>query len=185
MKQNEDIESLFKALEGQLDREEAPKGHRERFLQRLESGDAHGARRGQPWWKHLSVAAAVVLLLAATAFLWQPGPSLDEQVAEISPEVSRTSNYFAGLVSRQVQELRLMESPQTRPLIEDTLKQLEALDQSYRQLEKDLLEGGNSKMILGAMIQNFQTRISLLQEVMEEAERVNQIKNQTHENSSL
>jgi hypothetical protein len=89
------------------------------------------------------------------------------------------------MVSRQVQELRQLENPQTRPLIEDTLKQLEALDRSYRQLEEDLLAGGNSKMILGAMIQNFQTRISLLQEVMKEAERVNQFKNQTDENSSL
>ncbi|MCO5723816.1 hypothetical protein [Robiginitalea marina] len=185
MKQNQDIENLFKTLEGQLDREEAPEGHRERFLQRLESGSTPGTGRGQPWWRHLSVAAAAVLLLAATAFLWLPGPSLEQQVAEISPEVSQTSNYFAGMVSRQVQELRQLESPQTRPLIEDTLKQLEALDRSYRQLEEDLLAGGNSKMILGAMIQNFQTRISLLQEVMKEAERVNQFKNQTHENSSL
>lgn len=185
MKQHDPIETLFRELQGSLDVEHPAAGHRERFLRRLEGGEARPAKKTQPWWRHLSVAASLVLFLAASFFLLRPGPSLEEQVAEISPEVSQTSRYFAGLVSRQVLELREMESPETLPLIEDTLRQLQLLEADYQKLEEDLVAGGNSKLILSAMIQNFQTRIDLLTEVMERIEEVKQFKNQANEDYIL
>ncbi|MEJ2584544.1 MAG: hypothetical protein P8Z38_05700 [Robiginitalea sp.] len=110
---------------------------------------------------------------------------METRVAEISPEVSQTSRYFAGLVSIQVQELQKMGSPETEPLIEDTLRQLELLEEDYQKLEEDLVSGGNSKLILSAMIQNFQTRIDLLQDVMVRIEEIKQFKNETHENNTV
>ena len=78
-----------------------------------------------------------------------------------------------------------MSSPETQPLIEDTLLQLEKLESDYVRMEQDLVAGGNSKMILSAMIQNFQTRIDLLQEVMKRIEEVKQFKNENHETNVI
>lgn len=186
MKKNDSIEQLFEQLRGSFDVESPPAGHRERFLDRLDSpGKTSGGTRRQPWWRHLSIAASIALLLAASVYLFRPEPSLQDQVAEISPEVSETSRYFAGLVSRQVAALQEMSSPETLPLIEDTLRQLEQLETGYAKMEQDLIQGGNSKMILSAMIQNFQTRIDLLQEVMVRIEEVKQFKNETHETNKI
>jgi hypothetical protein len=186
MKHNDSIESLFEELSGSFDVASPQKGHRDRFLSRLEQTDGGSSRTGGiRWWRHLSIAASIALLLAASVFLYRPDPSLQDQVAEISPEVSETSMYFAGLVSRQVEALREMSSPETQPLIEDTLRQLEKLEKNYIRLEQDLIAGGNGKMILSAMIQNFQTRIDLLQDVMVRIEEVKQFKNENHETNTI
>ena len=186
MKNNNSIEDLFGELKGSFDVASPPAGHRERFLQRMESpGRSSGGSGSRPWWRHLSIAASIALLLAASVFLFRTEPSVQDQVAQISPEVSETSRYFAGLVSMQVEKLQEMSSPETKPLIEDTLRQLELLETDYVKMEQDLIQGGNSKMILSAMIQNFQTRIDLLQAMMDRIEEVKQFKNETNETNTI
>lgn len=183
MNQNDQIEKIFEELNGSFDLDQPRTGHRERFLNRLEEPVEKRGRTGNSWWRHLSIAASIALLLSASVFLFRTEPSMEDQVAQISPEVSQTSRYFSGLVSQQVLELQQMASPETQPLIEDALKQIQQLELNYQKLENDLISGGNSKMILSAMIQNFQTRIDLLQEVMDHVEQVKQLKNENHENT--
>ena len=55
--------------------------------------------------------------------------------------------------------------------------QLKKLKNNYGLLEKDLINGGNSKLILSAMITNFQTRIDLLQDVLDKIETIKNLKN--------
>ena len=55
-------------------------------------------------------------------------------------------------------------------------------ENNYKELELDLINGGNSKLILSAMITNFQTRIDLLQDVLQQVE---EIKNIDHENTII
>jgi hypothetical protein len=112
-------------------------------------------------------------------------PTLDEKLAEISPEVSKSQIYFAGLIEDQVNQLKRESTPATKKMIDDTLLQLKKLERNYGQLEQDLLNGGNSKLILSAMITNFQTRIDLLQDVLDQVETINNIKNNKDENIAI
>lgn len=186
MKEYENIETLFKTLEGSFDGETPREGHRDRFLSRLSEEAKGGTQRNDnPWWRNLSIAATIALLLASSVFIFRGEQSLDAQVAEISPQASETSRHFAGLISVQIKELEQMSSPETKPLIDDTLTQLEMLDSDYKKLERDLVQGGDSKLILSAMITNFQTRIDLLREVMERVEEVKQFKNENYENTTI
>ncbi len=186
MKDNQSLETLFKSLEGSFDREVPSEGHRERFLKRLQASSEGTARKkGSGSWRYLSVAATIALLIASSVFLFRSEPSLEAKVARISPEASETTRHFAGLVSLQVTELRQMSTPETEPLIEDTLAQLTLLEDDYKKLEQDLVKGGDAKLILSAMITNFQTRIDLLREVMERVEEVKQFKNESNENNTI
>ncbi|MDC6353697.1 MULTISPECIES: hypothetical protein [unclassified Robiginitalea] len=178
------LESLFGELRGAMDHMEPSEGHRERFNQRLGEPAAPKTRR-QNLWGPLALAASFALLITASVFLFRPDASMEEQVAEISPEASRTSYYFANLVRQQVGELEALSSPETRPLIDDALRQLGQLEADYGKLESDLVSGGNSKLILSAMINNFQTRIDLLQEVMQQIEQIKQFKNANDETNTL
>ena len=72
-------------------------------------------------------------------------------------------------------------TPETQQLIADTMTQLRTLDSDYNKMVQDLLDGGNSKLILSAMITNFQTRIDLLNEVLEQIEEIKNIKNYGNE----
>ena len=112
-------------------------------------------------------------------------PSIKEQVVEIAPEVTKTEFYFASLIENQVQQLKKEKSPETAKLVDDTIIQLNKLEANYQKLEQDLLNGGNSKIILNAMIINFQTRIDLLKEVLNNIKEIKKLKSYNDENLSL
>lgn len=185
MNQNDPIESLFGQLQGAFDQAEPPAGHRDRFLNRLERPSPGVVPLRRNWWRPLSIAASVLILVAASVFMLRPEPSLEARVAEISPEVSQTSGYFANLVNQQVKALELEQSPEAQPLVAAALSQLQQLEADYKNMEQDLLGGGNSKLILSAMIRNFQTRIDLLQDVMMQIEQIKLYKNETHATQTI
>jgi predicted nucleic acid-binding Zn-ribbon protein len=110
---------------------------------------------------------------------------MDEQLAKISPEASQTQFYFANLIEEQIKELENESTPETKILVDDTMAQLTKLEINYKKLEQDLINGGNSKLILSAMITNFQTRIDLLQEVMDKIENIKTFKNYDDENITI
>jgi hypothetical protein len=114
-----------------------------------------------------------------------PKPSLKEQVVKIAPEVSQTEFYFANLIEQQVQQLESEKSPETAQLVDDTLFQLQKLKNDYESLEEDLVNGGDSKIILNAMITNFQTRIDLLKEVLNQIENIKNLKSFNDENITI
>ena len=187
MKQ-ENLESLFEKLQGTFDNEEPQEGHQQRFLEKLQASQgvvSINGKKKSSWWKPLSIAASVVLLCAVGVGFFNSVPTRDEQVAEISPEVSQTQFYFASLIEEQVRELESESTPETQKIIDDTLVQLQRLETNYKKLEQDLLNGGNSKLLLSAMITNFQTRIDLLEDVLNQIENIKTLKNQNDANYTI
>ena len=72
-------------------------------------------------------------------------------------------------------------SPSIQEQVSKISPELRTLDSDYNKMVQDLLDGGNSKLILSAMITNFQTRIDLLNEVLEQIEEIKNIKNYGNE----
>ncbi|WP_276165925.1 hypothetical protein [Zobellia alginiliquefaciens] len=177
--QKDSIDKLFKNLEGSFDLEAPAPGHEQRFLERLnvQQGAKTLDTKNRIWWKPLSVAASIAIICVITFGIYNSEPSIEEQVAEISPEVSRTEFYFASLIEEQVKELKNESTPETKRIVDDTMIQLKKLETNYTKLEQDLINGGNSKLILSAMITNFQTRIDLLQDVLNTIESIKNLKN--------
>lgn len=184
----EQLESLFESLQGSFDTEEPLQGHRQRFLEKLQT-NRRGAiplwSRTSRWLRPLAIAASLAFLCLLGARYLIPGPTVEQRVANISPEISETGFYFASLIEEQVRELESQSTPETRQLIDDTLMQLAKLEADYKKLEQDLLQGGNSKLILSAMITNFQTRIDLLQVVMEKIDSIKTLKSLEDENYTI
>ncbi len=184
----DNIDSLFNELQGQFDTEEPMVGHEARFLDKLNTAQGTiSINRGNPgiWWKPLSIAASVVLLCVLGLSLININPTMEQQVADISPEVSDTRLYFTALIEQQVNELQALSNSDTEGVIAEVLGQLKKLDANYQRLEQDLINGGDANLILSAMIQNFQTRIALLQEVRNQIESIENLKNYNDENVTI
>ncbi len=181
------INNLFDNLQDKFDFEEPENGHQNRFLQKLEASKGVVSLKKQSfnWWKPLSIAASVVIILGLGFGMFSSSSSVDEQVAQISPEVSQTQFYFASLIEEQVKELESESTPETKKIIEDTMVQLHKLESNYQLLEHDLLNGGNSKLILSAMITNFQTRIDLLKDVLSQVENIKNLNKYHDENFTI
>ncbi|ALM06696.1 hypothetical protein SB49_01900 [Sediminicola sp. YIK13] len=179
----DNLETIFNNLKGSFDKEEPAIGHEARFLKKLNKRSERSRRSwGQGIWKPLLMAASIALLIAIGFGYFIEKPTTDQQIAKISPEASKTEFYFANLINEQTKLLQSESSPETKQMVEDAMFQLKKLEKDYKKMEQDLLNGGNSKFILSAMVTNFQTRISLLQEVLQQIEQIKVIneKEKTH-----
>lgn len=183
----DNLELLFERLQGDFNLEEPKKGHQERFLEKLSQTNEVVSlqQKKTSWWKPLSIAASIALICLLGLQVFNTRPSLKEQMVEIAPEISKTEFYFASLIEEQVQQLKDEKSPETAKLVDDTLQQLEKLELNYQNLEQELVTGGNSKLILNAMITNFQTRIDLLREVLINIENIKNLKSYNDENITI
>lgn len=185
--EKDNIDQLFDKLQGTFNIEELAGGHQQRFLGKLQAsqGLVSIQKKKNTWWRPLSIAASVAILLGIGFSMFNTSPTLDQQVAKISPEVSQTQFHFASLIDEQVKVLESQSTPETKKMIDDTMIQLSKLDTNYKMLEQDLINGGNSKLILSAMITNFQTRIDLLQDVLDQVENIKNLKKYNDENYTI
>lgn len=172
------IDDLFKNLAGSFDIESPNEGHEHRFLEKLNIKKEIKTIPERKIYKYLSIAASLILFMSLSYFYFLSSPSMDEQVVKISPEISKTEFYFANIIEQEVSKLQNENSPATKKIIEDTMVQLTKLEKDYTKLEKDLINGGNSKLILSAMITNFQTRIDLLADVLQQIDEIKKINNE-------
>jgi hypothetical protein len=176
---------LFKDLENNFDIENPNLGHRQRFLDRLnnEPQKISFINTLQSHWKPLMGIAASLVLLSFVFIQFTTGPAMRE-LASISPEMAETENFFTTTIESELERLNQEISPEYQELIVDALFQIELLEQNYQQLKIDLNESGNDTRVITAMISNYQNRIDLLQNVLDQIEQVKQELNTEDENSS-
>jgi hypothetical protein len=179
------LDSLFKNLEKDFDFEMPKLGHQQRFLDKLNK-NAEDVRVKNPFrsiWRPLTgIAASIVLLISVFIGFNQDGNITD--LASISPEMAQTQSFFTNAIAEEFDKLEAETSPEAQLLIKDAMIQLEVLDKEYEKLKYNLNESGEDQRVIYAMISNFQNRIDLLQNVLQQIEDVKQLKNNTYENST-
>ena len=177
----DNLDQLFQSLKGEFDTEIPNMGHQQRFLSKLEKGDTKvihkPSKTFQLWKPLLAVAATIVLCLSLIGILTQQPQS--EGLASVSPEMSKTQDFFTSTIENELKNLNKERTPETKIVIDDALKQLKILEGNYETLKKDLTASGDDKRVIYAMISNFQNRIDVLQNVMERIDEVKKLKQMT------
>lgn len=174
------LDILFKRLEGGFDTEDTPKGHQERFMARLNENQTATRKSNFGWWKPLSIAATIVLLITLGLTKGDATPE-SADLASVSPEMEQTQSFFTTTINEELETLKALHSPQTQNLVDDTMAQLNALEVEYDQLKVDLVESGNDRRVIYAMISNLQNRVDLLQEVIATIEEIKNFKSNENE----
>ena len=168
------IDKLFENLDGSFDVYETPSGHKKRFLDKLIEAEKPSVIRLN-WWKSLSIAASIAVLIAVGSTLLKANPS-ESDLASVSPEMMQTQSFFTTTINEELQTLKSLTSPEAKVLVDDALTQIDVLEKQYAGLKKDLVISGNDKRVIYAMISNFQNRIDLLQQVIEKIEEIKNLK---------
>lgn len=168
----DDIEQLFDRLEGQLNVAEPSTDHQARFLEKLQSTQVQEEKpvRKLNWWKPLAVAASLALVFMIT--FSQTSHTEIKDLADVSPEMEQTQTFFTQTIEKELFELQQQTTPETQTIVDDTMKRLTKLEADYDELKNDLAESGQDKRVIFAMINNFQNRIDLLQQVLEHIDAV-------------
>ena len=180
----DNINTLFKNLENDFDIETPRLGHQQRFLDKLNSKTETLVLKSKRsiWKPFIGIAASIVLLISLFIGFQIDGNSKD--LASVSPEMAKTQDFFTNVITNELEKLNSEETPEFQDLIVDALFQIKILEENYERLKLDLTESGDDKRVIFAMINNFQNRIDLLQNVVEQIDNLKQQNIIQNENST-
>ena len=179
------LDDVFKTLEGQFDVEDPSNGHQQRFLNKLnnQNKSSQNQKKVVRLWRPLAgIAASLALIISVLAGVQDS--SNTKELASISPEMASTQEFFTTAIANELEKLNSEESPEYQDLIVDTMFQIKILEEDYELLKNDLTESGDDQRVIYAMIANFQSRIDLLQNVVEQIDKLKQDKLEENENST-
>lgn len=109
-----------------------------------------------PVWKSISVAACLVLM--ATGVAVQFGGSQTGELTEIESYYESEISYKTSLVKSQIGD-------------PGVLQDLEAMDQAFSELKADLKENVDNEEVILAMMENYQLKLQILEEILGELEK--------------
>jgi hypothetical protein len=177
------IDDLFDNLQGEFDINEPKQGHEQRFLDKLKANDiaSNDSKKssGFNWRSFLAIAASVVICFSVFMTTQNEPEVLD--LASVSPELSETQDFFTVTIENELKKLNNERSPLTEQIINDALEQIQLLEIDYQNLKTDLVESGKDQRVIYAMISNFQSRIDILNTVLEQIETIKQLNTKTDE----
>lgn len=170
MKNN--FENFFS--EADFDFHEPENGHFERFENKLNATK----KSDKISWKWLSVAASVFLLIGFWFGKTQQSKTID--LADVSPKMKEVQGYFVATIHQKTKALKNNKTLENELIIKETLQQLESLENEYQQLLKELNKQGNQEKIINFMIENYQLRLEILENMLKKINQIKQFKNEIY-----
>ena len=173
------IKDFDKLFEQKFDLSEPTIGHFERFEKKVSKPQV---KYDPTTWKWLIMAASVVLIFG----IWFGNNQGDGglQLADVSPKMEETQDYFTSMIRTEVEKINTQKTPENQKLIDDAFVQLETLETQYTDLTFELKESNEDNRVIYAMISNFQRRIEVLQNLVEQIENIKNLKTTNYENYS-
>jgi len=172
--ENEKLDQLFENLENQWDIQEMDSQHYSRFSEKLAL-----KKRKRNFGLFYAIAASVVVLLGITMFY--PKADNHKELKFASKETKQTDSIFTVMIEHQLDQIKAKKSPENEKIIHDALQQMKSLDSDYEKIKHELEINGECKPIIYAMISNLQTRISFLQNVLQQIEKTEKLKDLKNE----
>jgi len=173
-------EQKSKEAQGFFDDELPPTGHQLRFEKKLD--DAFPRKQDVHWWK----IAAIFILALGIGFGWNFFSDTNKAASSLQQEneipLNEAEQYYKRSVSMQLKSIaENYTSTESVQMIEESQELLDELALQYKELEKELKKTGNQK-VAAAMINNYKSRIEILESLIEKLNYVNHLKSQEHEN---
>jgi hypothetical protein len=166
---------------------EPAEGHFERFREKLGpqiSQKQHGISY------YLKVAAIIVGVSVSSILVYEM--LRPDKISEsytfgtLSQEFRDAEDYFLKTIQTKYSEIEQIQfdDPEQKELI---LKELEEMDQLYKQLVKDFNTDPDNEMVVNAMIQHYQLKINILNNILIQLEEINILKSnlKSHENTEI
>lgn len=161
------LEDKIKKNRGQYDAHEPAEGHADRFADQLDAM-FHENKDTRPR-TFLRYAAMIVVLAGITAimfFMFNGGKTL--QADPMAEELALVSEHYNRLADKKLQEITTCteSDEEAQKLDEMARKQLENLETDADELKQELAKDGSNKRVYGALVNNYRTRIQILDNII-------------------
>jgi len=132
------------------------------------------------WMKYVRVAAAAAVLIAVSCYIgFQAGSQVEtaQALSDFSPEHAEMERYFNEKINEKMAKLvSYQQDEHVRP-------DLQELDLVYDELKAELKEApmGGEQKVIEAMINNYQTKLDILEHVLEKVNTTEETNLKTEE----
>ncbi len=164
------LEHYFDKNREMFDVYEPNDGHFERFRARLESQDS--STRGRSSFSYYMMAIAASVLLVFGYWLGNFNSSKGYELADVSPQMEETQNFYVSSIRKEMDKIGGKRTAENAKIIDDAFVQLDILEKNYQKLTLELKESGADKRVIHAMITNFQNRLFVLENLMDQLEEL-------------
>ncbi|WP_299621640.1 hypothetical protein [uncultured Tenacibaculum sp.] len=161
-------------LNNDFDLNEPHAGHEDRFLRKLNRQE----KKSKLSWKWMGVAASILLMVS---FFLGKYSVTENEVYNMFPEMAETETFFVNTINQELKEVEKFRNIETESVIEDALDQIEELEDRFKNFTKDLKTIGNEKQVIKGMINNYQQRLQILENLLFQLEYIN---NPTKQNNN-
>lgn len=142
-----------------------PKGHEDRFIQKLIAKEETPKRRGKGYLYIMYAAASVAVLLIIGVVANQIDVSNDQvkqrSLADVSLRTSEMERLLIDQVNNRVQRIN-----QNDPEIQHHVERYQKLEQEFGRLEIALNQDFGNQRIVDAMIKNYKLRVRILEQIL-------------------
>jgi hypothetical protein len=136
-------------------------------------------------------AAAAVLLIAVSVYLFSPGKkahpgiteggkTLKNDIRTLAPEYAASAEPIYQAIEKQQRELKTLSASQPE-LYDQFIQDLATLDSSYRVLKAQATKSPNREILIKAMMNNLQLQAELLSKQLNVLTEFNNTKPQDHD----
>lgn len=170
-----------------------PKGHEQRFLNKLEARLPTGTRRRIGYSLWLKIAASFLVPLGIFLYMFDgnapqspqktdsvvgtpEGGTQSLSLGDLSPDLKMIETYYTTNIN-----LRLSDLADNRDhwgIMEDYLGQLGDLNMEYEALNLELNQLGPNDQTIAALVRNLQLRLELLQRLKSKMDQLKSSKNE-------
>ena len=193
----DELKHFIEQNRSQFDDCEPMDGHFDRFMQKLEADKRRtiGPSRSQI----LKIAAVAVIALVLGTVV--AGTSIHRGVklietemanvdreapmklverttryvkAKVEPEYSETQKYYISLVDNRLDEIRKTETVDEKQKAE-LLKEMSEMDELFINLHKELKANPDNEVLIDAMINHYQTKIEVLNQIITNLNGIKQL----------
>lgn len=167
------LENFIRQNRTQLDKEEPPKGHYNRFWQRI-----HVKRRTSHYnsWKFV-LKAAVVSILVIISGLWvyertQENRSPERFVLEsISPEIKEAHTYYTSEMEKKYDQIKRFDF-QNKNQKKLLINELQDMDSIYINIKEDLRTNPNDPRVINALIRHYQMKLEVMNHILRQLKEI-------------
>lgn len=167
------LEQYFDKNKEIFDVHEPNEGHFERFQVRLASQDRNEGGRSSFSYYLMAIAASVLLVFGY--WLGNFNSNKGIELADVSPQMEETQNFYMSAIRKEMEIISNKKTEENTRIIDDAFRQLEILGKNYQKLTLELKESGADKRVIHAMITNFQNRLFVLENLMDQLEELENI----------
>jgi hypothetical protein len=166
------LEEKIKKNKDLFDAGEPSEGHLDRFKDKLkELGGEEEPSGRQPVFRYWRIAAVIIVLIGISATLvWLvPGnQSNGVMAAQLPPDVQEVKQFYEDKTNRKLEQISQCSQGSDNPgaLQEMIQQEIEELDASSEELEKELKENKENERVKNALLLNYKTKSDLLEDVI-------------------